>query len=113
VDSRIVSTYQATIYVAGDLATARAFLRNEAYQKWLCVSLSSCEFIFTGAVESGMAIGFANYPEFPMDPRKIFERAKDIATKLIPVLGQRMAMIVGTDRTEWVTIQPPGGNPLA
>jgi hypothetical protein len=109
-DSRI-ATYQATIYIAGDLVTARALLREEAYQQWLCVSLTPTEFVFTGAVESGVAIGFVNYPEVSSTPEKIFERAKDIATKLIPKMGQRSALVVGPDQTEWIFVQPPGAYP--
>jgi predicted signal transduction protein with EAL and GGDEF domain len=106
-----IPTYQATIYVAGDLATARAFLRDEAYERWLCVSLTPTEFVFTGAVETGMAIGFVNYPEVRSSAEKIFERAKDIATRLIQKLGQRTALVVGTDHTEWISLQPPGAYP--
>lgn len=77
----------------------------------MCVSLTPIEYIFTGAVEAGVAIGFVDYPEVPSTPAKIFERAKDIATKLIPRMGQRSALIVATDQTEWIFVQPPGAYP--
>lgn len=111
--TRHITTYQATIYVGGDLATARAFLRDAAYQEWLCVSLTPTEFVFTGAVEAGVAIGFCAYPEVPVDPEQIFERARQIATGLVKALGQRTALVVATDRTEWISIEPPGFFPQA
>lgn len=107
----VAQTYQATIYIAGDLATARAFLRTEAYQRWLCVSLTPCEFVFTGGFEPGVAIGFANYPEEGVTPKRIWERARELAEKLLPVLNQTMVLVVATDRTEWLYLRPPGATP--
>jgi predicted signal transduction protein with EAL and GGDEF domain len=106
-----IATYQATIYIAGDLATARAFLRREAYESWLCVSLLPIEYVFTGALEVGVAIGFVAYPQVPKTSEQIFERARDIAARLIPALGQQMALVVASDRTVWLTTPPPGAHP--
>jgi hypothetical protein len=53
-------------------------------------------------------VGFVNYPRFPSEPDVLFERAKRLAGRLVPALNQRSALLVAPDRTEWVTIDPPG-----
>lgn len=104
----IVPTYIATIYIAGDIDTAKRWLRGEAYQHGLCVTVTPTSFIYTGGEETGMAIGLVNYPRFPSTQSDLYERAMRIAACLVRELCQKSALVVASDRTEWVSLPPPG-----
>jgi hypothetical protein len=106
-----VSTYTVTLYVAGDCESAKRWLRRECYERGLCVTVTPTTFIYTGGEEAGVAIGFVNYPRFPSAPEAIWELAVAIARAIVPELCQRTALLVAADRTEWVTIDPPGAAP--
>lgn len=103
-----MTTYTVSLYMAGDIATASAWLRRECYARGLCVTVTPTSFIYTGGEEGGFVVGFVNYPRFPNTPPDLFNRAKSIALALIVECCQKSALVVGTDRSEWLTIDPPG-----
>jgi hypothetical protein len=105
---KIVETYTARMYIAGDINDAKRLLRAECYQVGLCVTVEPTTFIYTGGEESGIVVGFVNYPRFPSTPDEVFERAVKVAYKLIPALNQKSALVVGSESTAWVTVAPPG-----
>lgn len=104
----IVPTYTATIFIAGDIDTAKRWIRAEAYQNGLCVTVTPTTFIYTGGEENGMAIGLVNYPRFPSKHADIYERAMRIAACLVRELCQKSALVVASDRTKWISLPPPG-----
>lgn len=71
------------------------------------MTLTPTEFIYTAGLESGVAVGFINYPRFPKEPEEIFDRAKNVAYRLMRAMFQRSCCIVADDKTEWFTIEPP------
>jgi len=103
-----VPTYTVTVYIAGDIETARRWLRRECYQAGLCVTATPTTFIYTGGEEAGFAVGFVNYPRFPSTPEEIWARAVIIAGELTIECCQRTALVVATDQTRWVHLAPPG-----
>lgn len=104
-----IETYQVTVFVGGDVATAKRWLREECYRSGLCVTVTPTTFVYTGGDEDGLAIGFVNYPRFPSTRDEIWNRAHAIATALVVALCQKTALVVATDRTEWIQVTPPGG----
>jgi len=106
-----METYAVTVYLACDPANAKAWLRRECYESGMCVTVTPTSFLYTGGEEVGVAIGFVNYPRYPADPPAIFARALRIARELVVECCQKSALVVATDRTEWVRVEPPGGLP--
>jgi len=103
-----VNTHVVTIYMAGDIDTAKRWLRRECYERGLCVTVYSTDFIYTGGEEIGFCVGFVNYPRFPSTTEDLFARARQVACSLIVECCQRSALIVGTHSTEWISGTPPG-----
>lgn len=103
-----MKTYQATIYIAGSEADALRHIRSRCYARGMCVTVTPTRFVYTGGEETGLAIGFIQYPRFPCSEESIFEAALVLARELITILNQKSASVVGTDRTEWISLLPPG-----
>ena len=106
--SILVDTYTVRLYMAGDINNAKQLLRAECYppNDGLCVTIEPTTFIYTGGEEAGFVVGFVNYPRFPKNPEAVYERAKAIAERLIPALSQWSALLVATDKTEWLNCRP-------
>lgn len=98
-------TYAVTIYLAGDLDTAKRWLRRECYERGLCVTVRRETFIYTAGEEDGFAVGLVNYPRFPSTPDDIWTRARSIAESLIRECCQRTALVVGPEQTEWLNVE--------
>jgi hypothetical protein len=97
--------------MAGDIETAKRYLRRACYERGLCVTVGAQAFIYTGGEEAGFSVGLVNYPRFPSTPESMWGRAKEIAEALIRECCQRSALVVAADRTEWLQVQPPGAQP--
>lgn len=97
----IEATYTAHIYIGGDADTARAVCRAYCYEVGECVTVEPVEFIYKGASEMGVRVGFINYPRFPSNPEKIWGSATDLAHRLLEALHQHSFSIVATDKTEF------------
>lgn len=97
-----MKTYQATIYIAGSEADALRHIRAKCYGTGMCVTVTPTRFVYTRGEEPGVAVGFIQYPRFPASEESIFEAALTLARELIPVLNQKSASVVATDRTEWI-----------
>lgn len=101
-------SYSVTVYLAGDVQTARASLRRECVEEGLCVTLTPTEFIYTAGAESGVAVGFVNYPRFPKCPEDIKARALKVAARLMADLCQWSALVVTPTETVWLNNRPEG-----
>jgi hypothetical protein len=101
-------THTVTIYVAGDIASAKQAIRKHCYNYGACFTVTPTDFIYTGGEESGIAIGLVNYPRFPVTLDELKETAHRLVLALLPVLNQKSALIVAPDQTTWVTQEPPG-----
>lgn len=92
------NTYQATIYIAGDVAKIKDVCRMFCL-RGLCVSVTETDFIFTGGSEAGAAVSLINYPRFPSTPETIKETAKELAKTLLTLCSQRSCTVVCSDET--------------
>lgn len=97
---RIEPTFTVTIYIAGDLATARQVCR-EFCQSGLCVTIEPTEFIYTGGAETGVRVGLLNYPRFPATPSQLLVTASQLAHLLRDRLCQHSFLIVTPEETFW------------
>lgn len=64
-----VLTHQVTIWMAGDLATARRVCRKHCHGEGACFTVTPSKFIYTGGEEDGFAIGLVNYPGFTKETK--------------------------------------------
>lgn len=93
------TSYTAAIYIGGDYADAKRTCRNYCQEVGACVTVEPVFFAYTGGAEEGVRVGFINYPRFPAAPAQIFDRALDLADRLMIDLAQHSYSVVATDRT--------------
>jgi len=96
------NTYVVEIFMAGDYIQAQQVCR-EFCMRGLCVTIHSCEYIYTGGQETGFVVGLRNYPRFPSTPDALFQTAKELANLLRTRLFQESSMIVSPTHTLWET----------
>ena len=96
-------TWNATIYMAGDILHAGQLIQRYAISAGMCVTLTAQSFIYTGGREEGFAVGFINYPRFPSGFDDITAKAKALAAVLMVELGQHSYSIVTPKETIWVS----------
>ena len=103
-------TVVVTVYVAGGLADAKRFLRKATYPPHcgLCVTVTPTTFIYTGGSEDGVAGGLVQYPRFPKSAEEIWWRAVEIARGLLVELCQTSALVVGPQKTMWLSCREDG-----
>jgi hypothetical protein len=80
-----IKTYWASLYIAGEINTIEVACRDACFPSGLCVTLEKVTYVFGGATEKGVRIGFIQYPPFPEKEDDIYKKAvalgKDIAEK--------------------------------
>lgn len=96
-------SFSVSIYMAGDIDTAKQALRHEVLREGLCVTVTPTSFIYSGGEEQGFVVGLVNYPRFPSEPEQIKDRADAIADLLIEACAQWSALVVTPPLTEWRT----------
>lgn len=104
-------TFRAELFIAGDVDTARAIIRQHFYERGLSVTVTvmPTSFIYAGGDEAGMVIGLVNHPSFPLENVDVIRlMAREVAELLMPKLNQRTSLIVTPELTEWIVVEPPG-----
>jgi hypothetical protein len=91
-----VTTYQATIFIAGDYAKALRACQTHCDAAGLCVTVEPTAYVYTGGAESGVRVGLINCPRFPSTSREIFKRAKTLGMILLDALEQESGSIAAT-----------------
>ena len=99
---KVAPTFTADIYVAGDIALARQICQ-EFCLSGLCVTISETEFVYTGGRETGVRVGFINYPRFPSNPDEITRLACDLAERLVVGMHQGSASVVTSTDTIFIS----------
>jgi hypothetical protein len=99
-------TLRFDIFIAGDIAQAKQVCREWCMEVGACVTVEPVDYIYTGGEESGVRIGFINYPRFPSDEATIFNRAAALADRLMQRLCQHSYSIVGPTHTAWYSRRP-------
>lgn len=102
----IEPSFSVTIYIGGDLHTARESLRRECIEDGLCVTLIPVTFVYTAGAEEGVAVGLINYPRFPRTPDEIKARAIKVAERLMRDLCQHSCSIATPLETVWINNRP-------
>lgn len=98
-----VKSYQATVFIGGDLDIAKAACRKFCDERGECVTVEPTDYIYTNGSTSGVRVGFINYGRFPRSRRVIFERATSLAKWLLVALNQESVSVVASDKTVWMT----------
>jgi hypothetical protein len=101
--SEIAKTFRIDIFIAGDIDQAKYVCREWCMEVGACVTVEAVDYIYTGGEERGVRVGFINYPRFPSDAETLFNRAGDLAEKLMHRLCQNSYSIVGPENTVWVS----------
>lgn len=96
-----VKTAIVAIYIAGDLDQAKQICREWCMEVGACVTVEPVTYIYTGGEESGVRIGFINYPRFPSANDIIVDRANDLGFRLMDRLCQLSFSVVGPKETTW------------
>ena len=104
----VVPTFTAQIYVGSKVhetgGTLPLSLAAEVCQEYvdnvgLCVSITPCEFIYSGGRESGVNIGLIHYPRFPSGPEIVHAHALALAGHLRIALRQSRVSVVMPNET--------------
>lgn len=101
-----VQTCTINIFIAGDASDARRICRKQCMEIGLCVTVTPTEFIYTGGAEAGVCVGLVNYPRFPSTADELWQKARHIAEALRIGLCQWSYLLVGPDKSEWVSNRP-------
>ena len=96
-------TYTVTIYSSGSIEVAKQVIREECLREGLCVTISPTLFIYTGGEEFGFQVGLINYPRFPQTNSIIWDRAVDLAKKILDATCQHSTLVLSFDKTLWIT----------
>jgi hypothetical protein len=94
-------SYPVTIFIAGDIATAKQTCRQWCMDRGDCVTVEPVDYIYTGGTETGVRVGWINYPKFPRSPDEILDRAKTLAEFLRVDLCQHSYSIQTPEKTYW------------
>lgn len=97
-----------TVEMAGDLDTAKRWLRTYCYAKGRCVTVIPTTFIYTGGEETGFRIGLVNYPRFPSTLAELEACALEIARGLLVECCQKTALVTTPDTAFFLPLDPPG-----
>lgn len=89
--------------MAGEIESAKSWLRKFALHTGICVTVEPTTFIYTGGAEEGFVVGLVNYPRFPSSAEELWSKATAIAEGLVKECGQHSYLIVGPDHTTWVS----------
>lgn len=101
-----VPTIRFDIFMAGDIATAKAICRQYCFDVGLCVHVEPVDYIYTGGEEAGFKVGLINYPRFPTTSEALRTTAQTLAHLLMEGLCQHSYSIVGDDQSEWFSRKP-------
>ena len=99
-------TIRVEIFIAGDPDQAKQVSREWCFEAGACVTIEPTTYIYTGGEETGVRVGFINYPRFPSNAETIVARARELADLLMRRLCQHSYSIVGPETTEWYSRRP-------
>lgn len=101
--SHAAPSFSAVIFVAGDVDVARQVCREHTLEVPLCVNLAPVDYVYTGGMESGVRVELINYPRFDTPSERIYEKALDLAYRLMDRLCQVSCSVMTPSRTVWLT----------
>ena len=101
--TKYADSHSVQIFIAGDYDLARHIVREYCDQFGCCVTVTPTSYVYTGGEESGVIVGFINYPRFPKKPDDIELQAYFLAEKLLKGLDQQSYSIQTPDETKWIS----------
>lgn len=103
IKSLVAPSIPVSIFIAGDLSTARDACRLFCFNEGLCVTVTATDYVFTGGMEAGVIVGLINYPRFPKSDGQLGRIAEKLALHLMDALCQGSCSIQGPTTTVWLT----------
>ena len=98
-----MKTHTIELFLSGPIEVAKQVIRRHVMLHPKCVTVTPTTVIYTGGEEQGYVVGLRAYPRFPETPESLDEYAVNLANALLDETHQMSAMIVGPERTEWIT----------
>lgn len=100
--SIIADTYWVKIYISGPTDVIEQTCRAYCKKVGLCVTVAPTKFIYTGGEETGVEVGLANYPRFPVEDFGILdEHAVGLGMELLEATHQNSFMVMTPVTTCW------------
>jgi hypothetical protein len=99
-------SYAVSIFIAGDHERAKQICREWCFNIGGCVTVTPTTYIYTGGEESGVIVGFINYPRFPTTPDDLLTKARQLADGLMHGLCQHSYSIQTPETTYWHSRRP-------
>lgn len=96
-------TFWIKIYASGPIEEAKQIIRKDVLERGLCVTIEPTTFIYTGWEEAGYVVGLINYPRFPSYYGDVWDRALELARKLLNGTYQHSILLMSPDETIWIT----------
>lgn len=97
------NTFTASIYISITKQEAISLLSEYFGKMGMCATVTEIDFVFTGGRESGVCIGFINYPKYVNSPEEITQKVIEMANKMLTQVHQRSCSVVCSDRTYYLT----------
>lgn len=101
-----VESYSVDIFIGGSYDSAIEACRDYCMDG-MCVSVTPCDYVYTGGMETGVRVGLINYPRFPAPKHKIDEKAEALAVFLMERLHQQSCSVVTPRDTTWLSRREP------
>lgn len=101
--TKYADSYPVQIFIAGDYELAKSIAREFCDQVGCCVTVTATSYVYTGGEESGVIVGFINYPRFPKTPAEINLYAYLLAERLLQGLDQQSYSIQNPEETTWIS----------
>jgi hypothetical protein len=105
---KIVKSFTATIYVGLKIRDTgvvqsvdeiHSIAQSYCNREGDCITISNTDFIYKNGGETGVAIGFIQYPRFIRDEDDILDRALRLAEKIMNRMQQYRVTVVCSDET--------------
>lgn len=100
------NSYEIKIFIAGDYNQAKQICREFCMEEGACVTVTPTSYVYTGGEETGVIVGFINYPRFPATGYDALQKAKRLAEKLMTGLCQHSYTIWAPEDTHWFSRRP-------
>lgn len=101
--------WAADLWLAGAFGTARSACREFCDREGLCVTVTPCEYVYTGGSEPGVRVGVRRYPRFLRSSVALRDIALRLAEHLRAALGQESVMVELPDEVVWMTTRGEDG----
>lgn len=100
------ASYPVSIFIAGDVREAEMACLAYCDEVGMCVTVTPTNYVYTGGYQTGVVVGFINYPRFPKAWSAILDHAHELGNRLREALGQESYSIQTPEETIWKSWRP-------